>query len=85
MTITIRLPEELEARLRRRLGADGLPLSEFVRQAISEKLAREPTPVRPSAYELGKHVFGRYSSGRDDLAENAESILREMLSGRHRR
>ena len=66
MTITIRLPEELEANLRARLDAQGVGLSDFVREAIAEKLEREPAQ-QPSAYDLGKDVFGKYGSGRDDL------------------
>lgn len=85
MTITIRLPDELEAELRARLDVEHMPLSEFVRRAIAEKLEREPKPEKPSAYELGKRVFGKYSSGRADLSENSEQILREMLSAKHRR
>jgi hypothetical protein len=42
-------------------------LSDFVREAIAEKLEREPAQ-RPSAYDLGKDLFGKYGSGRDDLS-----------------
>ena len=42
MTITVRLPEKLEADLRARLDTLDVGLSEFVRQAIAEKLEREP-------------------------------------------
>jgi Arc/MetJ-type ribon-helix-helix transcriptional regulator len=84
MTITVRLPEPLEAELRSRLDAQGVGLSEFVREAIAEKLERE-NAGKSSAYELGKHLFGRYSSGRDDLSTNRKAILGEMLSAKHRR
>ncbi len=86
MTITVRLPQDLEAALRARLDVDGEALSEFVRQAIAEKLARAGIPSgNPSAYELGAHLFGKYESGRSDLAERSEEILREQLSAKHRR
>lgn len=85
MTITVRLPQDIEARLRARLEAEKQPLSEFVREAITEKLEREPAAPRRSVYELGKHLFGKYSSGRTDLAVNSEQILREMLSAKNRR
>jgi Arc/MetJ-type ribon-helix-helix transcriptional regulator len=84
MTITIRLPDEFEAKLRARLENSDMALSEFVRNAIAEKLEREPPQDRPSAYELGKHVFGKYTSGRPDLAENAEQILKEMFDAKRR-
>lgn len=84
MTITIRLPEELEAELRTRLDAQGSGLSEFVREAIAEKLDREAAG-KPSAYELGKNMFGKHASGRDDLSTNRKAILGELLRAKHSR
>jgi predicted nucleic acid-binding protein/predicted transcriptional regulator len=57
MTVSIRLDEETEARLRRLLKQKGGSLSAFVRAAIAEKLEREGK--KPTPYELGKHLFGR--------------------------
>ena len=85
MTITIRLPDQLEEQLRARLEKGGTPLSEYVRQAIAEKLEREPGTAKPSAYEVGKHLFGKYSSGRSDVSENADQIVAEIISAKHRR
>ena len=87
MTITIRLPEQLEAKLRARLDKAGTPLSDFVREAITEKLERAPGPEfqKSSAYELGKHLFGKHSSDRSDLAENADQFVAEIISAKHRR
>jgi hypothetical protein len=39
----------------------------------------KPIDDKPSPYELGKHLFGRYGSGRDDLSINRKHILREIL------
>lgn len=84
MTITVRLPEALDEKLRLRLETERKGLSDFVREAIAEKLDREG-PERPSPYELGKNVFGRYGSGRDDLSTNRKAILDELLRAKHRR
>ena len=84
MTITNRLPDEFEAKLRSRLDQGDVALSEFVRQAIAEKLERELKPSKPSAYELGEHVFGTFASGRPDLSENAEQILRDKFDAKRR-
>jgi plasmid stability protein len=84
MTITIRLPDALEAELRLRLDAHGVVLSEFVREAIAEKLEREATP-HPGAYELGKNLFGKYGSGRNYLSTNRKAILHEILRAKHSR
>lgn len=84
MTITIRLPEKLEAELRARLRTRGLGLSDFVRDAIAEKLEREPVE-KPSAYDLGKQLFGRHGSGQGDLSTNRKALMAEMLRVKHRR
>jgi Arc/MetJ-type ribon-helix-helix transcriptional regulator len=84
MTITIRLPQKLEAELRARLDTLGVGLSDFVRDAIAEKLEREPAQ-RPSAYHLGKELFGRHGSGRNDLSTRRKALLDEMLRAKHRR
>jgi len=84
MTITIRLPAKLETDLRTRLGVRRARLSDFVRDAIAEKLERE-TAGRPSPYDLGKDLFGRYGSARDDLSTNRKAILGEVLGAKHRR
>jgi hypothetical protein len=84
MTITVRLPAKLEAKLRKCLEPQDIKLSDFVCQAIEEKLERTPEK-KPSAYELGKHVFGKYSSRETDRAERAEEFLREIFREKHRR
>jgi len=84
MTITVRLPVKVEAELRARLDRSRAGLSKFVREAIAEKLQREPA-AKPSAYEIGKHLFGKHGSGRDDLSANRKAVLDEILRARHHR
>ena len=84
MTITIRLPAKLEAALRARLDRRRVPVSTFVREAITEKLEREPD-AGPTPYALGKDLFGKHSSGRSDLSANRKAIMDEMLRAKHRR
>jgi hypothetical protein len=84
MTITVRLPVEVEAKLRTRLDRSRAALSKFVREAIAEKLQREPA-AKPSAYEIGKHLFGKHGSGRDDLSTNRKAVLDEILRAKHHR
>jgi len=84
MAITIRLPARLEADLRRRAEAHGSKLSEFVREAIAEKLDRE-AGGRPSADELGVSAFGRHGSGRNDLSTDRKAILGQLFRVKHSR
>jgi hypothetical protein len=83
MTLSVRLDEKTKTRLRRFLAQTGGSLSDFARAAILEKLEREAK--RPTPYELGKHLFGSFDSGRGDLSTNSEKILREKLRAKHRR
>ena len=86
MTITIRLPDKLEADLRARLTREDVALSEFVRQAIAEKLEREETtPHRPSAYELWQEHFTGWGSGETDRSKRVKKIVGAEIDGKHRR
>jgi len=40
MSISIRLDKSLEESLRQRLQSEGISLSNFIREAVSEKLSR---------------------------------------------
>ena len=83
MTISVRLDEATETKLRRMLDARGGSLSSFVRAAILEKLEREGN--KPTPYELGKHLFGRFKSGKGDLALNHKKYFKEKMLAKHRR
>ena len=83
MTVSLRLDDALEAELRRRLARDGTPLSDFIRQAIHEKLARDRESSDP--YTLGQPFFGRHASGEQDRSQQRKQIVRERLDAKHRR
>ena len=83
MTVSLRLDDALEAELRRRLARDGTPLSDFIRQAIHEKLARDRESSDP--YTLGQPFFGRHASGEQDRSQRRKQIVRERLDAKHRR
>ena len=83
MTVSLRLDDSLEAELRRRLARNGTPLSDFSRQAIREKLARDMESSDP--YTLGQPLFGRHASGEQDRSQRRKQIVRERLDAKHRR
>jgi len=83
MTLTVRLPEDLDEQLRSRASSQGVKVSDFVRAAIAEKLEREPAK-KLSAYELGKDVFGCYD-GPEDLSTNRKAYIAEYLDAKHAR
>ena len=85
MTLTVRLPDELESQLREKLEAEDIKASDFVRAAIAEKLAREPMKKKLSPYELGKHLFGKYDLGDPDMSTNRKALIAEYLDAKHAR
>ena len=82
MTISIRLDEKLKSQLRRRVAHEGETISDFIRDAIAEKLARD-SERKKTPYELGKHLFGKFSSGRSDLSVRSKEIFREKVRAKH--
>lgn len=81
MTVSLRLDDAMETELRRRLAHDGILLSDFVRQAIREKLAREAESADP--YALGEQLFGRHASGEQDRSQRRKQIVRGRLDAKH--
>jgi predicted transcriptional regulator len=67
---TVKVPDELDVRLRQEARRRGMTISELTRAAISEYLAgKKPRLLATAA--------GR--SGRHDVSERIEEILREEL------
>ena len=77
MTITVRLDAKTKRALARAAKENGLSNSELVRHCLREYL--DQSGDGRLAWELGKDVFGKYGSGRGDLARNAKRIVREKI------
>ena len=83
MTITVKLPSELEQSLRQQCAAEGRSLSEVLRDALTAYLAA--TPAAPaSAWSLGADLFGRHT-GPADLAAARRKHLAEAWDDKHAR
>ncbi len=54
----------------------GIPKSEVVRRSLQAYLKQLE---QNNAWDAGKSLFGRYSSGKSDLSENRKAILRQKL------
>jgi RHH-type transcriptional regulator, rel operon repressor / antitoxin RelB len=74
--ISIRLDKQMEREVATAAKVRGVTKSEFIRACLREYLGGGPSK---SAWELGKDVFGKYGSGRTDLARNAKQIAREKI------
>jgi len=81
MTMTVKLPLELEQQLRRRGAALGQPASSIIREALSMYLASNESGEL-SAYALGADLFGRHS-GSADLATLRKAAVADVWQTKH--
>ena len=77
MTISLRLDAEMTRRLIALSRAEGITKSEFIRRCLQDYLLARPQ--EPSAWELGKDLFGCYQSGRGDLSQRVKEITRKRI------
>ncbi len=83
MKIYIDLEQGQEQQLNLFLQQHQLELSEFVKLAILDKLTQEAQIVN-LPYELGKTVFGRFSSGDTEHSAQRKQLIREKIHAKHR-
>ncbi len=83
MTITVKLPSELEQALRQQCAAEGRSLSEVLRDALTAYLADAPA-APASAWSLGVDLFGRHA-GPADLAAQRRAHLADAWAQKHAR
>jgi len=82
-TVTIRLDDETDARLKRRLARSGETLSQFIREAVANHLDAKPQPeTRLSA--LKRMLETVSDDGETDLSATYKTRIREKLLARHR-
>jgi predicted transcriptional regulator len=83
-TITIRLDDETDARLKRRLEQSGQSLSAFVRAAVVTQLAA--APLEETAYNAWQRLIKDCpGSGETDRSMTYKARVKERLSAKHRR
>jgi len=83
MTISLRLDDKLKRKLASVAKAKGLSKSALIRMCLDEYLAGDAQ--QPTAWELGKHLFGCFDSGRGDLSARARDIARKRIHARRAR
>ena len=81
MTLTVRLDSKVEEALTEYAVGNGISKSEAVKRGL--KLLFDSTPPQKSAYEIGKHLFGRHSSGRTDGSVSVKKHYRETMLAKH--
>jgi predicted DNA-binding protein len=83
-TVTIRLDQETDARLKRRLARSGETLSDFIREAVAKHLDAKPaTETRRASLARVLKTVG--DTGETDLSTTYKARLKEKLHAKHRR
>ena len=79
--ITLRLDPNLEKEISTVAKNLGLTKSDLIRKSLIEYLAKLE---RPNPWEVGKDLFGRYSSGRTNLSVDRKAILKEKVRAKRK-
>ncbi len=57
----------------------GISKSELIRASVIEFMAKVE---QPSAWELGRDVFGQYASGKESLSRDRKQLLTETIKAK---
>jgi hypothetical protein len=88
MPKSLRLGTELEKALDRYCAETGETTSHVIRQSVAEYIVRRQRKRRaPSAWELGKELFGadRSPAGQGNVSGRVKTLIREKLRAKHHR
>jgi hypothetical protein len=79
--ITLRLDPKLERSIDNTAKNLGLTKSELIRKSIHAFLGRLD---EPSPWELGKNMFGKYSSGLGNLSTDRKMLLKDKIRAKRK-
>lgn len=88
MPKSLRLGAELEKALDRYCAETGETTSTVIRQSVAEYIVRRQRKRRvPSAWELGKDLFGadRSPAGKGNVSGRVKALIRGKLGAKHHR
>ena len=74
--ITLRLDPKLEQTINNIAHQMGVSKSELIRKSITEFIDKLE---KPSPWELGNDLFGKYASGEDNLSRDRKSLFKEKI------
>ncbi len=75
--LTVRLPEDLEAKVAQIASMEGRTKSDIVKEALREYVASRQH--ERSSYEAGQDLFGIAASGEHDRSQTYKRRIREKL------
>lgn len=86
MTFTFRLDERLERAVKARAESKGTTVSEYLREAVTEKLKRdEAAKPKKTPYEGWKEIYTGYASGETDRSSRIKELAAEAVEEDYRR
>ena len=88
MPKSLRLGTDLEKTLDRYCAETGETTSSVIRQSVAEYIIRRQRKRRaPSAWELGKDLFGadRSAAGQGNVSGRVKTLIRAKLRAKHHR
>jgi len=74
--LTVRLDNELETEIKNIAKNMHISKSELVRKSVVEFIKQVD---KPSPWQLGKEVFGKYASDNSTLAEDRKKLVRAKI------
>lgn len=79
MALSVRLDKKTESLLEQTASKLKTSKAEVIKQSLSDYCGRILTEKRKRPYELIKDLLDKRGSGRGDLSERSEEILRERF------
>ena len=79
--ISVRLSEELKAKLEAVAKQKNMTKSDVVKEALSQYIIGQQ--MKQSPYELGKDLFGLHGSGEHDLSKSYKQKVREKIDAKN--
>jgi len=79
--ITLRLDPKLEQAVNDTAENLGLSKSELIQQSINDYLGKLN---KPGAWETGKNLFGKYSSGLEDLSSSRKELVKNKIRAKRK-
>lgn len=79
--ITLRLDPKIEQDINNTAKNLGITKSELIRKSILEYLNKIDTA---NAWEAGKDLFGKYSSGLNNLSTERKEIIKEKIRAKRK-
>jgi len=77
--ITLRLDQELEKNIKSVAINMGISKSELIRKSITEFMKNIE---KPTSWELGNELFGKYASGVTNLSQDRKALVKEKIKAK---